>query len=174
MVERRFQFQLTEPALVKLSQANCFRVYLRSFLVVVGLLGALELFNVLALDYSPSFFVVYLAMVLAAWYAFALLIWQPRRVRGIYREQASMSETRTVILSEEEILIEMTSGNWRSSWNNLVKWRESSGFLMLFINRASSIPISCEAAGDENVRFIKEHLIASGLPKSGKRRKKPK
>ena len=96
----------------------------------------------------------------------------PRRVRTAFREQISLLEEKSLSFDHNSFEINQPSGLFRSTWEQIVAWRETSTVIALYINRFSSIPISKKDIGDEMVEAIKANLIKSGLERPRKLRKR--
>lgn len=101
----------------------------------------------------------------------AVLWFTLRRAKAIYREQPSMAEERLVTLSDTDIFIEQASGTFRSNWSSIVKWDEWPDMLTLYVNRALFLPFPKADISADRIDYIRQRMIDSGLPKSGKLRK---
>ena len=95
----------------------------------------------------------------------------PRRARGIFREHVGVREPTELILSENGPEFRQPSGDYHPDWSTFIRWRECSGHLLLSVNRAMMIPLPLAQIGEERAAFIRSRLVASGLPRPGKRRK---
>jgi hypothetical protein len=112
-------------------------------------------------------------IVLVLFFATSYFYLLPRHARGMFREQISMREAKELIFSEDGMEITQASGSFRAEWSSIIFWREMAGHLQLYISRAMVIPLPLNQIGDDRAAFIRSQLIASGLPRPGRRRKKP-
>lgn len=96
----------------------------------------------------------------------------PHQARAIYAEQPSMSEPRTITVSEEVIVFSQHSGTFRTDWKDVIQWDETPRLIVLFINRAMFVPITKSEIGAEMTDRIRTLLIQSGL--SSRMRKRPR
>jgi hypothetical protein len=81
-----------------------------------------------------------------------------------------MREEKHLALSESGVEFFQASGSFHTDWTSFVKWHETADFLLLYVNRALMLPVPLAQIGDARAAFIRERMIASGLPR-GKRRK---
>jgi len=165
-----FDYTLDERSYVRLSQRICIRNGLKGFLVAVAFLFAVQI----ALDMSAGdddFTSVLFGALVGLIFAVGLWWYAGRQARAIYREQPSMQETRRVTLTEHEISFEMPSGTFSTAWASIVKWDDIAGVFVLYLNRAMMLPMPHDAVSEANLNYMRAQIIASGLPKPGKRRR---
>src|ERR1043165_6374607 len=105
-------------------------------------------------------FALVVGLIVLALYLFVLV---PRYARGIFSEQPSLSEPRTITLDDESIEFQQASGRFRTEWRSIIQWDETHRLLVLYVNRIMFIAIPKADIGEDMAMRIRESLIKSGL-----------